>query len=792
MRGKKLFILLFFSLHIVCFYNALSQTEQTKISYISIRDTMFMNGKDEFKPLCINYLIDFAYDSLNNDYYISPHFNYSSIWGYPNTDYFHPRYYYSAIDERGAATLKLSNDIALVDSLGFNVVRIPTSIRWEDTALVIPTGSYEGYFALMDSFLHQLRQYDLRAILVLGADTIFYRKFDEYCAYLDTISRHFSNNATVMAYVVLAEPFDSWDYKTVNDKLLVSNWSRKWYYIIKNNAPRQLVSYGLQKPSTVITWDPSALTYDFLSLHLYHPSNDSSESQNAISSYLKWYHNNYNDIWMIAETGFSGTNDSITHWDETTGTEHAQYDFADFIMQRSLDCGCKGFSWWQYQDVEWCYNHPFFENHLGLLTYYPIQRRKIITNLFPTFFQRTQSGANCTQPINYYNINHYTHSSITGIIEDQNSNPLPDAIVFAWDSSWGKYYCTFSDNFGNYNLFTDTDTTLPRVCVSHYGYNTVCFTPHGTQQPTKLLQKINYNHWKKNWTAINYPCPNPFPVITNSDTLLVGNFTGDSADELVHIDFSNHSATLYDFNIDHWRELWTGNLGGWNLLGGDKFCVGDFNGDGIDEILCVQNLDNGWADIYQFDNTSQTNPWIYQWTNAGNGYIGTWQIKQGDVFIGGKFNDVVNYSLMCIDKNTRCKSMLQNLSTSGWNSLWSNVSWIGEWCIRNIDKYYKGDFDGDGKDELFCVQTTNGDSDWMTLLRYNSSWQRCWSNDGVSYGIGIYPYRNKLIVGNFDADVNDEILGIHTWATKFDFNLSIKIGIGLGVPIVKHIYLTGM
>ena len=143
-------------------------------------------------------------------------------------------------------------------------------------------------------------------------------------------------------------------------------------------------------------------------------------------------------------------------------------------------------------------------------------------------------------------------------------------------------------------------------------------------------------------------------------------------------------------------------------------------------------------------------------------------------FNGGGFNNVIYSSLICIDKNTRCKSMLQNLSTSGWNSLWSNVSWIGEWCIRNIDKYYKGDFDGDGKDELFCVQTTNGDSDWMTLLRYNSSWQRCWSNDGVSYGIGIYPYRNKLIVGNFDADVNDEILGIHTWATKFDFNLSMQ------------------
>ena len=51
----------------------------------------------------------------------------------------------------------------------------------------------------------------------------------------------------------------------------------------------------------------------------------------------------------------------------------------------------------------------------------------------------------------------------------------------------------------------------------------------------------------------------------------------------------------------------------------------------------------------------------------------------------------------------------------------------------------------------------------------NSSWNTLWSNSGDNT-VGIYPYRNQLVIGNFDFDDKDEILGIYTWATKFDFD----------------------
>ncbi|MBO7647108.1 MAG: hypothetical protein J6S56_03310 [Bacteroidales bacterium] len=130
-------------------------------------------------------------------------------------------------------------------------------------------------------------------------------------------------------------------------------------------------------------------------------------------------------------------------------------------------------------------------------------------------------------------------------------------------------------------------------------------------------------------------------------------------------------------------------------------------------------------------------------------------------------------SLLCIRKQNSPQALCQELYLSAWNTVWSGSLSIGGcWNISNVDKYYVGDFNGDGYDELLCTQVTNGNTDWMSLLHYGSSWSTLWCNNGISEGVGIYPYRNHLNIGNFDPDDADEILGTSTWATKFDLNSS--------------------
>ena len=754
-------------------------------NYISISNGKFMDGNNTFLPLCVNYLVDYFYDLDSTDYYISPHGNYSSQWGYPDNtnpvhipgdgrfcfgeqDVYHP---YEYLHERNSATLKLERDLHCIDSLGFNVVRLRPVTIWNNNTLHVPTDSYERYFALQDSLIAQCARHNLRVILVLEADTHAYLAFEQYCTYLDSVSRHYSTNKTVMAYVIYAEPSYKWGRAYAHDKLVVSNWSRKWYYIVKNNAPNQLVTYGLDGIENVLFWDPSALTCDFLSMHFYYNVPDVNVAQNAVHTYFKWMNHNVENVWMLGETGFSGTSEDSCHSRPSLiGTENDQSLYADYTMQKSLECACQGYSWWQYQEVMWA---SCLQNYFGFLTYYPDERLKPVASLFPSFSSRFYVENLCPKPSCYYNIPGYTHPNISGRVLDEDNNPVEDALVVGWSEHWKESYSTFTNAQGEYTLYTPQDTTIRLVWISQKGYTAISFNPREYQPAFLTLTQINHDGWMKNWTNSSFPEQDAIPVIESTTPMVVGNFYGDEAQELLLFNTSNHTAKMYSYQIHHWEEVWSGSIDGWYIRSTDQFSAGDFDGDGHDELLCVQSLRKPWAKTYSFAPQNPTNPWQNDWSNGGNGHIGSWAISSGDIILSGHFNDTSHCSLLCIRKQSNPQALCQAFASSAWSTVWSGSANIGgQWYISNVDQYYVGDFNGDGLDELLCTQVTNGDSDWMSLLHYGTSWSTLWSNYGISEGSGIYPYRGNFLVGNFDPDHADELLGVGSWATKFDFNTS--------------------
>lgn len=381
----------------------------------------------------------------------------------------------------------------------------------------------------------------------------------------------------------------------------------------------------------------------------------------------------------------------------------------------------------------------------------------------------------CNRPGCYYNIQGYNHNNFSGVVLDQNSNPIKDAYVAAWSTSNKSIYSTFTDSQGQYTVHTPQDTTIGLVWISKNGYTDKSFFHVGNTFENTTLTRINYNKWKKNWTNVNYPAVGDTIIVSSADTVLVGNFCGDEAQELLVLKRIAGTASLYQFKTNHWERIWNGSIDDWTISSADKFYTGDFNGDGYDELLCVQGIVGGWANIYRYT-PKNADTWQYVWSNSGNGNIGNWSYQPGDVIMPGHFNDTTYCSLLCIRKSGKQKAALnQKLNTGSWLSLWtapmvSGSAYISSWCLGEFDQYYVGDFSGDGIDELFCVQVIGGTTDNMRLMQYNNAWNTLWTNNGQSEGVGIYPYRNHLIVGNFDTDAADEILGVGSWATKFDLN----------------------
>lgn len=238
--------------------------------------------------------------------------------------------------------------------------------------------------------------------------------------------------------------------------------------------------------------------------------------------------------------------------------------------------------------------------------------------------------------------------------------------------------------------------------------------------------------------------------------------------------FEFNQGTRPSVNTD-WQKVWTNNgdnhIGDWNLNRNDKITIGDFNNNGIEDILFInnENTPTGLASLIQTTGNSISTIW----QNNSNGLIGPWIISSGDKFFPVKFISSSQIGLFCIQgENNGAKAMylIYNVSANNWICQWSNFGvnncnnhdlpgFIDGWSIKADDKFIIGDFDNDNLDELMCIQNSNING-WATLLRYNNNdFNWSWSNYG-SGSIGnpnVQPLWNitsidEYQIGDFDGD----------------------------------------
>lgn len=227
---------------------------------------------------------------------------------------------------------------------------------------------------------------------------------------------------------------------------------------------------------------------------------------------------------------------------------------------------------------------------------------------------------------------------------------------------------------------------------------------------------------------------------------------------------------------NRWSNFGNGTIDSWVCRTGDKVLPADIDYDGSEEMILVQSENtNAWATIVKFfDYGGNVRGWYTQWANHGSGTIGNaWSIQQNDRFTVGDFNGDGREDLMCVRTmatNALMRVISYDASNQTWSILWDNNgnSAIGNGIYNARNALLSGNFIVDSADELFGV---NGNI--MSVFKLlGGQWVAIMSNGG-NVNDQIYPYRNNLRVGDLNGDGYSDLLGMSPyWATVFNMSPS--------------------
>ncbi len=234
--------------------------------------------------------------------------------------------------------------------------------------------------------------------------------------------------------------------------------------------------------------------------------------------------------------------------------------------------------------------------------------------------------------------------------------------------------------------------------------------------------------------------------LSSSDRYVVGDFDGDGQDELLAI--KDPWAHLMKYTGGGWQYIWgtgSGWIGSWNMDVSDKFLAGDLDGDGRAELLSVKDP---WHHVHRFNGTGWT------WVGGSNsGWIGSWNIGSAD-----------RYAIADVDGDGREEFLsfkdpwhhVDRFSGGGWQ--WvsgSGNGFIDLWNMGSGDSYVPIDIDGSGASELFCVKNP-----WAHLMRHSGSWNWFWGTGQGRFALWNMSATDRHHAGDFDGDGVEELLSI--------------------------------
>lgn len=237
-----------------------------------------------------------------------------------------------------------------------------------------------------------------------------------------------------------------------------------------------------------------------------------------------------------------------------------------------------------------------------------------------------------------------------------------------------------------------------------------------------------------------------------------GDFNGDGKDDvLVHND---NSIIIYRSNGSQLDLVFSAVErvpGSWQFKPNDKFYVGDFNGDGKAEVAVFNSTDwgswkylgllasdgaNGLKCIARYDNSMPSwnfgvNDKFYVADFDGNG--------KKDLFISNS-----------LDYPTRYFGLLRSSGT-GFTLIQRYDANLPGWQMNKNDVFYVGDFTGDGKDDLFVFNGLDWGPKYFGMLRSTGTalaMSQLYTNNLPNWQMNK---RDQHFIGDFNGDGKKDV-----------------------------------
>ncbi len=216
-----------------------------------------------------------------------------------------------------------------------------------------------------------------------------------------------------------------------------------------------------------------------------------------------------------------------------------------------------------------------------------------------------------------------------------------------------------------------------------------------------------------------------------------------------------------------WSKVWSnygnGKMDGHIIKENDLFYVGDYDGDGVEELLCVgysKSGTNDWMSLLKFRNEK----WEWIWSNYGESSAGNGLYLYRSSFVIGDYDGDGKDELLGND--IEGWTTMFKFENGNWQWIWSDYGNASHTMRSYKDIFYAGDYDGDGKEELLGCDLPSG---WTTLFKWNGN-DFVWNRSDYGNNHPIRQYRDQMVIGDFDGDEKSELIGFDTSVALFDLD----------------------